>query len=724
MARRIRSNELGMAPLSMVLIMVAVGGVVLGAFLPFLSTSMKEGQMIERKATETYSAGSGTEAGLWRIKYDGGSQLPEWIRTNTSGGTTWLESTYTHNPPYESYTLSPADPLNDKTVVYQISPKWTLGEGSGMLETPNATQGRKPNPYITVNGLYNGTGTVSGRGSYRIEIRDSRATGQTAQISRIGCWLPGHLSYVMGSSNLEKTGIPALTKVPVVTPYRGGNTVTWTYATPVTYDALLQLEMDMTKATVKFEYTPDVSPTDEFSWVRTASTGDDYLAWDMDLKLYEVKATATSPTGENTTATAYTSTQISTPFGAAMEGDYWAFGNTLMRNHDNDSDNKRERLYLETPSTVSAIPANASIKYVYLYWSGWKCKPWSGTTLRNYTADQWRSLCLTKNVDKVRLKIQYPVGTTVFNQVIEDPQIRGEYNYEGSNRATGASHAWSYSCVADITDRVKNAFAGTGFVGNGKYTVGHWDTSATSSSTYRYRLYTWKDDHNNESYTNPPNYTRYTLGSPLDGDTEEEDHCEDADTTSLCNSTPYSASQDSWSYAAWSIVVIYSSPSTTGHLLYITDAFSYVGEQQTVTKTISGFYTPRLSSEVYAARYTHFVGEGDPNWVDSVKIKGSGTQYALTDDSLPKGPCDNQCRMPSEITPNPNPLIYGVDIDTFNIPKTCIQPETDARAGDTTATVTFSTVTSGTSDSLNLIYIILSFRSQFMPGGVTIFRID
>ena len=310
----------------------------------------------------------------------------------------------------------------------------------------------------------------------------------------------------------------------------------------------------------------------------------------------------------------------------------------------------------------------------------------------------------------------YPAsGAPQFSDNITATQMRGAYDSDHGG--------WSYACFADITDRVKSAFAGSpGFVGNGMYTVGHADNRTTPSSLYRYRLYTWKDSHSSETYTN---YTPYPLGSPLDGGAHSTtpQHCEDAKSATHCAAYPtnaYEATEDNWAYAAWSIIVIYSSPSTTGHLLRIYDTFQYIGESKTIPITFAGFSTPPLAAEDTAARYTHFVGEGDAAYNESVTVKGlTGSIYTLFDTDNPSNNvCNNVCRIPPKTDPTYNPLnttlIDGIDIDTFNIPKTCIKP------GDTEATVTFKT----DSDSMNLIYMILSFRSKFSPGGISIFRVE
>ena len=681
---KILNGEAGMMVLQLMLLLVMVAALLLPPLLSLIGTASNVGKMEERKTQEFYSADAGITAGRWRITQ---GNLPTWMVP--IGDSRWFESTFAHTPAYENYTLSAGDPINDKTVVYQITPKWTLGEGTSALETYNSTQKRDPAVYIAVYAGYNGAGSVAGQAKYKIDIRYPGGDG-TVNVSRIGCWLPAGFNYVSGSSNLEKTGIMALKKTPVVSNYRGGQTITWNYTTPIDYNTFLQLaESGLSQASITFEYTPGADPSGDFGWIRTdKTTGVDYLAWDMDIKLWEIKSTATSPTGEKSTATAYTYTKAATPFGSTMEGDCLAFGNTLMRN--TDGSNPRDTLDKESSYTVSAIPANATIKYIYLYWSGWKCKPWNGMG----SSDNWTLRCETYNVDKVKLQVAYPAASApLLAENITASQKRGAYDSDHGG--------WSYACFADITDRVKNAFTGTpGFVGNGKYTVGHYNMvpSSPAPPTSYTSLY--------DGSSTILGKTLYPLGSTRDGGARNT------------ATSPYYENynvQDEWAYAAWSIIVVYSSPTTVGHLLRIYDTFQYLGENANIPITFAGFQTPPLAAENTAARYTHFVGEGDSAYNESVTVQGSGNLYTLSDTDNPSNNvCNNQCRIPPITDPNPGTLIQGIDIDTFNIPKTCIKP------GDTQAIVTFKTV----SDGMNLIYMILSFRSMFTPGGISIYKVE
>ncbi|GAF94026.1 unnamed protein product [marine sediment metagenome] len=154
---------------------------------------------------------------------------------------------------------------------------------------------------------------------------------------------------------------------------------------------------------------------------------------------------------------------------------------------------------------------------------------------------------------------------------------------------------------------------------------------------------------------------------------------------------------DDWSYAGWSLVIIYSSPSEEAHQLYLYDDFLYADQYTTHNLTIEGFLAPADST----GRLTSFTGEGDEVWggqnqgpddIDYVKVNG----YYLSD---AVNPWDNVWNGKSSGLGGG--FIDGVDIETFDV-SSYISP------GDTSATVELGTGV----DIWNLVYIILSFRSD------------
>jgi len=164
-----------------------------------------------------------------------------------------------------------------------------------------------------------------------------------------------------------------------------------------------------------------------------------------------------------------------------------------------------------------------------------------------------------------------------------------------------------------------------------------------------------------------------------------------------------------WSYAGWSLLIIYSSAETEGHQLYLYDTFMYAHNDTNIDfdddgepgGAITGFVVPdQIAGELYSAQLTVFVGEGDSVWYpDSLLFNGVALSNAVS-------PWNNVWNSQS-----PGMSIDGVDIDTFSITWASGLLE----SGDTSAQLDLPTV----DDSWNLVYIILSLRSETVTGSTT-----
>jgi hypothetical protein len=171
---------------------------------------------------------------------------------------------------------------------------------------------------------------------------------------------------------------------------------------------------------------------------------------------------------------------------------------------------------------------------------------------------------------------------------------------------------------------------------------------------------------------------------------------------------------DEWAYAGWSLVIIYSSVDTVGHRLYLYDDFLYKDHDGTFLDfdrdgseggIIGGFIIPEpVSGEINAARITGFVGEGDV-WYPGDYLQFNGTK--LWDGTTTSG---NSFADPSNCWNDESVGMSaeGVDVDTFYIPWSggLLEP------GDTSARIDIWTE----DDIWNLVYIILSFRSESTTG--------
>jgi hypothetical protein len=155
---------------------------------------------------------------------------------------------------------------------------------------------------------------------------------------------------------------------------------------------------------------------------------------------------------------------------------------------------------------------------------------------------------------------------------------------------------------------------------------------------------------------------------------------------------------DQWSYAGWSLLIIYSSAEEEAHQMYLYDDFLYAhNDTTTELEDIEGFLAPDESD----GRLTAFVGEGDDVWNgDKVKFNGNYLPYS-GDPYDGVNPWNDVWNGKSSGLGGE--FIDGVDIDTFDV-----SPYIDP--GDTSAEVELITA----DDSWNLVYVILSFRT--VPG--------
>lgn len=669
--------------LPMAMVLLIIGGLVIVPMLNFISGNMKAAQVIKEKVYDFYASDAGAEDGLWKVRYD---YLPDWLLGD------WTEETYSHEP--YTYLMhnndNPSDTVtvNGRQVEVQIKPIWVL-EG---LEEPSYAQGRTPSDHLITYGLRTGWTEDGSRGIYTIGIMYDNSLG-TLLVQRIGCWLPAGYDYIEGSSNLEKAVGQPYYKVPRTFSHKSGTAVVWDYGSGINYDSL---PASGNRKIITFEFAPNGEMTDAFSWTVTA-TDAIKLSWDTSKKIIEISSHAPAGESRHTTVTCHVIKKEFQPLGSALNGDYQATGITLMRDHDNDypDRDRRERLYKETSVTVGpgqpvSIPEDATVERIFLYWSGWKCKPWN---IWNETEEQRKARVPQKNIHKVALRVK--VGTTEFQSTVTAS------NWQVMPNGTSSSpHGWSYSCFADVTNDVVDFFKARNipFYGNATYTVGHWDVSPTyDRNNYRYRLYNWTENHQNEE--SPEWYTRYPLGSPRSGQRDWGGEYEYED----------QGGQDEWSHAAWSVVIIYSSPSTLGHHLYLFDEFKHCVQYGTLVFNIRGFLAPDdVGTDPQAARMTAFVGEGDQHYSgDSFRVNG----VSLSDQY---NPSNNVWNGISNVLGQTAPSHEGIDIDTFIAGGGIIKP------GDTQAEIRLPTNT----DVWNLVYIVLSFRSEITVGGVIDFKVE
>jgi len=761
--RRLIREEKGQA-LVLVLILLLVGGLVIAPLLDFMGTGLKVGKEVyENKMYETYAADAGVEDGLWQIKYD---RLPILFPNPPPDGDGYDEYDYS-----SSWNYSLNETVNGYSVNVTIQNVWMPKD----IPAPNATTAHQ----IIEEGklIITGGPSAAAESTYEIKMSYAWTCGEDLllDVNTIGIWLPPGFEYVMGSSDLEKASGEPYHCVPVTASYKGGYAVVWNFASVPLKDFPGSDGSPMIKS-FTFQYTPEgQSPDNAVSWIDTSEVPGITYTWDADVKIYKILSVAGDCEVE-----AYAAKGELRKVGSAIAGDYRAFGNSLMLDLYSDwGGPRRDTLLEESSTTVDDIPSDAYIEAAYLYWSAWlyggsaeqtiwedpciELDPpttnwvhsgdWnesgtytafyghdyggdgtlimknsldlsscSGETVtaswRNWNYSSWRQestdclqygfsadggsnwdwyddlgICGNIGLSEVNYSVTIPemylTNTFKIGFRIQDYEGTNEYIYIDNVEISVVT-----GTIADTMATFKVNDQQFYFDGDGEPKQDSQEITASESSvlenkpgTYSYACYLDVTELVRFGLeTTTPDTTngngKYTVGGVY-GDTGDE-----------------------WSYAGWSLIIIYSSAETQGHQLYLYDNFVYAPVDSNIDfdddgedgGTISGFLVPDpVEGEDNAAKITVFVGEGDDyyNW-DYFKVNGT----ALSDGKTTSDVWNSWSLGMSE---------DGVDIDTFYVTweSHLLEP------GDPSAQIDLPTGT----DSWNLVYIILSFRSEATSGG-------
>jgi hypothetical protein len=687
--RRLIREEKGQA-LVLVLILLVVGGLIIAPLLEFMGTGLKVGKDVyENKMYQTYAADAGVEDGLWQIKHDG-----------LAGFDGYDEYKYYDYNPNNQWPYSLNESVNGYGVNVTITNVWMpkdipAPDPDTAREIAEGTEENPPKLIITGD-------SSAADSTYEIKISYEWDCGEDLllEVNTIGIWLPPGFGYVVGSSDLEKAIGEPYYSVPEVDPYKGGYAVVWNFTSVRLTNFLDDPENPPAPIaiTLTFQYTgPEgQSPDNALSWINTSGAPGITYTWDADVKIYQILSVAGDCEVE-----AYTARIEMRKLGAAISGDYVAVGNSLLT--PTGDINFRNRLYMQSSATIQSddpdepdyIPSDAIVEAAFLYWSGWIDCHYAYKSGRRW---QWREipeLNYYNYEDNLNTLVETNarVNTVTLLFGSGDPVTITADNWQVF-ASTGADWygTWIYNCLYDATDLVKQLIADEKLDpnGSGTYTVKHAVVEPRPGyNTYSFELY------------NTGQETGYPLGTPAHKYSGEHSY-----------QTRYQ-----YSHAGWSLIVIYSSPETKGHQLYLYDIdnpnftfteawapggipnpdFDGDGEFGGV---ISGFLVPQpVEGEVNAAKITCFVGEGDQDISgDSMEVNGV---------SLPDGTGGS-----THNVWNSNSVgltVPGVDIDTFYV----TWGSGILQSGDTLAQVDLPTG----SDGFTLIYIIISFRSETTSGG-------
>jgi hypothetical protein len=667
MLTHLRKNESGQGALAIVIILLMLGAIILTPLLVFMSTGLKAGGVYESKVQEFYAADAGVEDGLWQIKYDKLSTLfPSY-------------NPYDYNTNY-SYLLAPnasAHEMNAKNVTVNITNVWIPSN----IPTPN--------PAVATSIIENGTLIVTGKvisypggqRGYEIKIsyswQDDDSNGTRLKIATIGAWLSGGFNYTSGSGNLSSY-------TSTCVPYCGGQAITWnlnnqTFKLSTGYPLV---------RTFNFNFTgPANQNPNAVSWITTTGVSAIPYSWDADTEPYRIESTAGSTTDE-----AYVIKNELRKLGAAISGDYCAVGNTLMAATTDIE--YRDRLYKvrsatiqsSNPSAAGYIPPGATMEAAFLYWSGWI--DWhypsssSGIGKLKYSNDTSPDKHILVNQTAKVDRVSFGIPGNMTNITA------GTWQVEPNSGTSGTEDTWSYACFADVTSLVRGFIAAGGVSSNGAgtYNLSHIPKARnTSESQYSFSF-----------YGSGSGTTGYPLGTPA-------------------SCTSWGCERYQYAYAGWSLIIIYSSPETKGHQLYIygvqTGDFAFINglADEKLNITISGFLAP---ADPTGSHMTCFVGEGDAHYGcsspcgSSSRPSGGSDYIELNGHRLSDGICSNCNVWNSYSNVLGGTAVNGIDIDDFDM------------SGWIGSRSTTAVVTVGSDFEIyNVIYIILSFRSEITTGG-------
>ncbi len=731
-----KSDEKGQA-LLLVLILLLVGSLIITPLLSYMSTGLKTGQVYEKKTDELYAADAGIEDALWRIQYD-----------------------YLGNYDVYDYTTSwPYDlreKINGKDVNVTIENAWIPKE----LLAPDAHDARlliegteEEPPKLVI------TSSVPTESTFNIKITYYPEVGEDLTVETLGIWLPPGFHYdEEGDCNLGGYD------ERIITPHASGEAVVWHFSSypfagsedddPFPY---VDPEYSPMTSTITFQFDgPSARTPQAVSWIETNLYlyGDIKYTWDADTKVFKIISVA-----GDTEVEAYCAKSELRKLGSAISGDYRAIGNSLMirgSGHGSNPRGIRYELLDESDAAVGDIPSDAQVQGAYLYWSAWlagssgqiifedDCRDFSdwsnpgsdwgpywgrfrghhlGSEAHRYLTMQY-SLDLSSASDAEVRWTQSESG-----RLESDDCLKFAFSGDGGGTWGDLITAFCndnppsnfrYTIPDEyLTDNFKMRFYLKNFGGSGEYVYIDNIKISVYPETIADTLVTFKINSHQEEVT-------ASEWSVLENQPGEYSYACYADVTELVQTFSdnhtgngeytvgdvYGDTGNEWSYAAWSLIIIYSSPETKGHQLYLYDDFVYSGMDCNVDfdgdgepgGTISGFLVPeRIEGEVNAAKLTCFVGEGDDyyDW-DYLKFN----ERELSDGRSTNDVWNSWSYGLSE---------DGIDIDTFYITWSSglLEP------GNTSAQVDLPTKT----DSWNLVYIILSFRSETTTGGTITYLI-
>lgn len=676
-SKKLINGEKGQA-LIIVLVMMLFGSLILAPALSHVGTGLKAGEYVYEERMELlYAADAGVEDALWQLN---NKSLADFL----PGYDEFAYSAY--DPDNYKWTYRPADVysenVNGKDVAVTIENIWIPKD----IDAPSKTVGRS----IIEEGKLLVFGSLAGTSEVDYLIRIAYYWGSVSErdnltVQKMGIWLPAGFSYVGNSHNLSGACDPSSMENE---SYKSGKVVVWHFSSSPPLTAFPGVDITdypmVATVTFKFSGPSGQNPAEAVSWIDTGGVSGVDFAWDADTKVYGITSEASGELGKEATIEAHAARIEMRDLGSTIIGDYLPIGATLMTATGSWWNERfRDRLYLQTDATVDAtdIPENATIEAAYLYWSGWidhhyaeeyysgGSWHWRWGTIDELNYDNY----VTNLTELVETNAKVNTVTLIFGTDSPRTVTSNQWQVKENTGGSDLDGTWSYSCFYDATDLVKELIDNEKLASNasGSYVVEHaWvDERRTDAGadTYYFPLY------------DTSHYTGYPLATPAHQHPDDWGYKD----------------RYQWSYAGWSLILIYSTPGEDRRQLYLFDTFRYIAVGTQVSFTISGFLAPE---DTTGSKLTYFVGDGDDHWTgDWITVEGSKLSDAIN-------PEDNVFNSESNAIDD---AIYksGIDIDTF-----------DMSAYIEGGTPSADIVING-AEILDLVYIILCFRSEVTAGG-------
>ena len=406
------------------LILLILGSIVIAPLLAYMATGMRTTQVYDDKTEQLYAADSGIEDAKWKIHYDKLSQ------SFTDYSPYDFDTVYSYEISDDAVNGEIGENVNLYPVTIDIQNTWIPAD---YIETPDKVTAQNiiEDYDVPSLGVFGSTsdnqiaidylGEPIQISQYSVKIIYTRGSENPSalQVQRIGVWLPPGFQYFDDpgqtydgapiQSQLEGLDYP-FSAVPATEFSKGNQMITWTFPTDAYGDypaltafpaAVLTQTENISTLEFTFYYRPLGQPTDipdAVAWITTEGIDELPYSWNSDVKVYRVLSTA----GDITTET-YTSRSEMRPNSLSVSGDYFATGNTLMYDANNDSYNVRDTwLNFDHSSTAEVTAADVGenndpdsedynptqISAAYLYWTAWRSKD-ALTTIFEETCDDF-----------------------------------------------------------------------------------------------------------------------------------------------------------------------------------------------------------------------------------------------------------------------------------------------------------------------------------------------